>query len=171
MILKYSGKKPEIAEKSFVAPTSDVIGDVVVGEESGIWFNTVVRGDINEIRIGKCTNIQDGSVLHVDDDKGLYIGDFVTVGHNAVIHACKIGDNTLIGMGAIVLSGAEIGREAQVAAGAVVTPGFKVPDGHLAMGVPARVVRKLKREEIEANIGSAKGYVELMSDYAKEKSV
>jgi len=163
MILKHHNVVPKIADDAFIAENAVVIGDVEIGSESSIWFGAVLRGDINKITIGKCTSIQDNSVIHIDTDKPVFVGDYVTVGHNAILHGCKIGNYVLIGMGAIVLDGAEIGDGAIVAAGAVVLEGRKVPPKTLVAGVPAKPVKELDDSIFETLEHHAKKYAE----YAK----
>ena len=158
MIKEFDGIMPEIDESVFVAESADIIGDVKIGKNSSIWYNTVLRGDEHAIRIGENTNIQDGTVIHVGWDVDTVIGDNVTVGHNALVHGCKIGNNSLVGMGAIVLNGAEIGEYCMIAAGALVTQNKKCPDGVLIMGSPAKVVRELTDEEKQSLIKSADDY-------------
>ncbi len=165
MIGKFLNEEPRIDETSFIACGSKIIGAVKIGKHSSIWYNVVVRADINTVKIGDYTNIQDGTVIHVEDDKGVHIGDHVTVGHSAIIHACRIGDHSLIGMGAIVLNGAEIGKGSKVAAGAVVCEGFKVRENSLVMGVPARIARELTEEERKENIYWAEKYSKLCSEF------
>ncbi len=148
MIYKYQDYTPSIAEDVFLAPGVHIIGRVSIGGGSSIWFNSVLRGDINEIIVGKYSNIQDNSVVHVDFTYPTIIGDYVLVGHKAVLHGCRVGNGSLIGMGAILLDGSRVGENALVAAGAVVREGGEIPDGTLAVGSPARVVRELKPEEI-----------------------
>jgi carbonic anhydrase/acetyltransferase-like protein (isoleucine patch superfamily) len=145
---RFLNRRPNLAPSVFVAQTADVIGAVSVGEYSSIWFQTVIRGDINEIQIGRRTNIQDGSVLHVADDYPVWIGDDVTCGHRAVIHACRINDRVLIGMGAIVLDGAEVGSDSIIGAHTLVTKDTKIPPLSLVIGSPGKVVRSLNAEEI-----------------------
>ncbi|KAB3537275.1 gamma carbonic anhydrase family protein [Alkaliphilus pronyensis] len=152
-------KKPYIHESCFIAETADIIGDVKIGENSSVWYKAVLRGDGNSIIVGKNTNIQDNTVVHISNIYPTIIGDNVTVGHSGVIHACTIGDNSLIGMGAIILDGAEIGNETIIAAGALVPPGKKIPSGVLAVGSPAKVARELTIEEKESLKESAKQYV------------
>ncbi len=143
-----------------VMESAHVIGDVEIGEESSVWFNAVVRGDVNYIRIGKRTNIQDGCVLHVARRTlPLVVGDEVTVGHNATLHACTVGTRVLIGMGATVMDGAEIGDNSIVAAGSLVTPNTKIPEGSMVMGSPAKVKRELTEEEKRSVRDSAAHYV------------
>jgi carbonic anhydrase/acetyltransferase-like protein (isoleucine patch superfamily) len=148
-ILAFDGRRPQIASGAWVAPGATVVGDVVLGPESSVWYGCVLRGDVHSIRVGARTNIQDASVLHVTRDRHpTLVGDEVTVGHRAVVHGCRVGEGALIGIGAIVLDGAEIGEEALVGAGAVVTPGVKVPPRTLVVGAPAKVVRQLEAEEL-----------------------
>lgn len=165
MILNFEGKKPVINEKAFVAENANIIGEVIIGEYASIWYNVVLRGDIASIVIGKNTNIQDGSVVHCDMGVSTIIGSNVTVGHNVVLHACKIGDGSLIGIGAIVLDKAEVGEGAIVGAGAIVTPRTKIPSYTMALGIPAKVVRNLTKEEVEDLKKHTWGYVELMKKY------
>jgi len=147
----------------FISETASIIGDVKIGKNCSIWYNAVLRGDGESIVIGDNTNIQDGVVLH--GDYITKIGNNVTVGHKALVHGATIGDNTLIGMGAIVLDNAIIGANSIVAAGSVVTSGKKFPDGVLLMGIPAKVVRELTLEDIEENKSSAKWYVDTANGY------
>lgn len=158
MIKEFEGIMPEIDESVFVAESADIIGDVKIGKNSSVWYNTVLRGDEHAIRIGKNTNIQDGTVVHVGLDVDTVIGDNVTVGHNALVHGCKIGNNSLVGMGAIVLNGAEIGEFCMIGAGALVTQNKKFPDGMLIIGSPAKAVRELTEEEKQSLIKSADDY-------------
>lgn len=134
---------PEIDATAFVASSADVVGDVVLGPDCSVWYGCVLRGDIAPIRVGRETNIQDLTVVHVDVDRPAIVGERVGIGHRAIIHGCEIQDEALVGMGAIVLSGAVIGRGSLVAAGAVVTEGQEVPPGSLVVGVPGRVVRQV----------------------------
>lgn len=143
----YESYRPQIDSSAFVAGSADVIGRVTLHEESSVWYHATLRGDINEIVIGPRSNIQDNAVVHLADDYGCYVGELVTVGHSAVIHACTIKDEVLIGMGAIVLDGAVIGERSIVGAGALVTGGTKIPPGSLVLGSPAKVVRTLSPEE------------------------
>lgn len=160
MIHSFKDTSPTIHSSAWLADSAQVIGDVEIAEESSIWFNAVVRGDVNHIRIGKRTNIQDGCVLHVARRTlPLIIGDEVTVGHNVTLHACTIGNRCLIGMGAIVMDGAEVGENSIVGAGSLVTPGTKIPPGSLVMGQPARVKRELTEEESRSIRESAAHYV------------
>jgi len=158
-IFSYLDLNPKIDETVYLAPGSKIIGDVTIGEHSSIWFNTVVRGDVNYITIGKMTNVQDLSMLHVTKDTHpLIIGDNVTIGHSVTLHGCTLKNNCFIGMGATVLDGAVIEENSMVAAGALVKQNFVVPKGKLVAGVPAKVVRDLSRDEIENIQASAERY-------------
>lgn len=147
-IIEYKGKKPVLGERVFLAEGSRLIGDVEIGDDSSIFYNTVVRADLAEIRIGKRSNIQDNAILHISTGIGVYVGDDVTVGHNAILHSCTIEDNVLVGMGAIVMDGARIRKNSVVAAGALVPQNKEYPEGSLIVGAPARVARSLSDEEI-----------------------
>lgn len=160
MISELNGITPEIHASVFIAGGAIVIGDVKIGEESSVWFNTVIRGDVNYIRIGERTNIQDNSVLHVTSNTHpLVIGHDVTAGHGVILHGCTIKDRALIGMGSTVLDGAIIESDSFIGAGSLVPPGFKVPSGTLVMGVPAKVKRELSEKEIDDIKLSAVNYV------------
>lgn len=145
--LEFLNRKPTIDPTAFVAEGVNIIGDVTIGEESSVWFGSVLRADINRITIGKCSNLQDGTILHLSDDFGVVIGDYVTIGHRALIHACTISDGVLVGMGATIMDGAVIGEGAIIGAGSLVLAGTKVPPGWLVVGSPARMVRELDAEE------------------------
>lgn len=140
-------KPPTLGQGVYLARGSVVIGDVTLGDGSSVWYNAVLRGDINRIVVGHHSNIQDNAVVHLADDFPCIIGNWVTVGHSAVVHACTIGDETLIGMGAVVLDGAEVGRQCLIGAKALVTPGTTIPDGALVLGSPAKVVRIMSEKE------------------------
>ncbi len=166
MLQAFGGKFPDVAASALVLDSAVVIGDVAVGEESSIWFHTVVRGDIHSITIGRRTNIQDLSVLHVRRDEGpVVVGDGVTVGHRAVLHACRVADSVLVGIGAIILDGVEIGSRCVVAAGALVPPGRIIPPGSFVLGSPARVVRRVTEGEIDWIRDSADRYVQYARQY------
>jgi carbonic anhydrase/acetyltransferase-like protein (isoleucine patch superfamily) len=170
-VLPFRGARPSVAASAWLAPGAVVIGDVVIGPESSLWFGAVVRGDVHRIRIGARTNLQDHCVVHVTRDRfATEIGDEVTVGHRAVVHGCSVGDGALIGIGAIVLDGARVGEEALVGAGALVAPGAEIPAGTLALGVPARVVRALSADERAAQRARAAEYVETARGYAREEA-
>lgn len=158
-IYEIDGLVPQIADSAWVADNAQVMGDVVLGAEVGIWFGVVIRGDTDRIRIGARTNIQDLSVLHADLGKPLTIGSGVTVGHKAMLHGCTIGDDSLIGIGAVVLNGAVIGKGCLVGAGALVTEGKEFPDGSMIIGSPAKVVRQLSPEQLQGLCRSADHYV------------
>jgi len=138
---------PEIAASAFVAASADIIGKVKIGEEASIWYNATLRGDINEIVIGPKSNVQDNAVIHLADDYGSYLGELVTIGHGAIIHACTIKDEVLVGMGSCILDGAVIGERSIIGANALVTSGMKIPPGSLVLGSPAKVVKTLPLDE------------------------
>ena len=152
-------KQPIIAKTAYLVPGVAVVGNVSIGEYSSIWYHAVIRGDLSQIKIGDRSNIQDGCILHSDAGMPLTIGNQVTVGHGAILHSCTIGDNSLIGMGAIVLNGAKIGKNCIVGAGALVTQNTIVPDNSLIFGNPAKVKRSLTPEEIQHNTANAEEYV------------
>ena len=154
-------KSPQIDDSAFIADGARVIGDVILKAESSIWYNTVARADINQIVIGERSNIQDNSVIHLENDQGVLVGNDVTVGHNAIIHGCTIGDGALIGMGAIIMNGVSIGKGAVVGAGAVVKENMIVNDYELVVGVPAKVVKTLSSSTYDDNVKWAKKYVQL----------
>jgi len=154
----------KIGRGVFIAKTAVVTGDVEIDDDSSVWFNSVVRGDLNSIRIGKMTNIQDGVIVHVDEDFGVEIGDRVTVGHSAVVHGCRIGNDVLIGIGSVILNGAEIGEYSIIGAGSVVT-GRKYPDRSFILGIPARVVREVEKKEYRLIEKSWRNYMRLKEMY------
>ena len=165
-IITYKGITPTIDPSVFIADGVHIIGDVEIGKDSSVWYNTVIRGDVNYIRIGERTNIQDNTVVHVTNKKfPTHIGSNVTIGHSAVIHACTINDYSLIGMGAIVLDDAKVGPFTLIAAGAVVTMGMVIPEGTLAAGVPAKIIRTLTDDEREFLIKSAQNYIDYVATY------
>jgi carbonic anhydrase/acetyltransferase-like protein (isoleucine patch superfamily) len=169
MLRPYRGRLPVVDPAAYVDASAQVIGDVEIGADSSIWMNVVVRGDVNRIRIGKRTNVQDGSVVHVmHGTHPTSIGDDVTIGHGAVVHGCTIGDRVLIGMGAIVLNGATVAPEAIVAAGSLVPEGATIPSRTLAMGSPAKVRRDLTAAEVASILAYASRYVSYRLDYMKE---
>ncbi|HVE87448.1 MAG TPA: gamma carbonic anhydrase family protein [Myxococcales bacterium] len=162
----FQGMAPKIHPTCFIEASAQVVGDVEIGEESSIWFNTVVRGDVNRIRIGRRTNIQDLSLIHVLKDRhATTIGDEVTVGHHVVLHGCTVGNRVLVGMGAVVMDGVLVGDECIIAAGALLTPGTQIPPGMLAVGSPARPKRPLTPDEREWLSRSAANYVEYAVAY------
>jgi carbonic anhydrase/acetyltransferase-like protein (isoleucine patch superfamily) len=166
--LTYHGVKPIIHKESFVARSADVIGRVTIGKDSSIWFQCVLRGDINTIQVGEGTNIQDHTVLHISDQHPVTIGDYVTIGHSAIIHGCEIEDNVLIGMGACILDGAHISKNSIVGARSLVTKGKVFEEGSLIMGSPAKVIRKLTEEEIQSIGRAATKYIGISKDYSEE---
>lgn len=151
--------QPKLGQQVYIATGAVVIGAVRLGDRSSVWYNAVLRGDINTIQVGAGSNIQDNAVLHLADDYPCVVGDYVTIGHSANVHACTIGDETLIGMGATVLDGAVIGCQCLVGANALVTPGMRVPDGSMVLGAPAKIVRPLTMEERAGLKGWAEKYV------------
>ncbi len=173
MVKKYLKYSPKIGEKTWIAKNAMVIGNCEIGNDSSVWFGSVVRGDVNYIKIGDRTNIQDISMIHVthskaennDDGFSTIIGDDVTVGHSVTLHGCKIGNACLIGMNATLLDGCEIGEESIVAAGSLVTQNKKFPPRSMIMGTPAKVVRQLTEEEIAHIYQSAQNYVSYKDDY------
>ena len=173
-IRKYAGKSPDIADSAYIDETALVIGDVTIGADSSIWPMTVVRGDVHSITIGKCTNIQDGGILHVTHDGKfspggypLVVGDNVTVGHRVTLHACSVGNNCLIGMSATIMDGAVLGDGLIIGAGALVPTGKKLEGGYLYVGSPVRRVRKLNDKEREFLEYSAKHYVKVKNKYSQ----
>jgi len=168
-VMSYRGKHPELHESVFLAEGAYVIGDVEIGAHSSVWFNAVVRGDVCPIRIGEKTSVQDNVTLHVTHDTGpLNIGNNVTIGHGAVLHACTVDDNVLIGMGATLLDHCVIEPWSVVAAGSLVKQGFRVPSGTLVAGVPAKVIRPITEEE-RANIAeSPENYVRYVAHYRED---
>lgn len=166
MIHPFRGIKPKLDASVFVVDSAEIIGDVQIGADSSLWFNVVVRGDVNFIRIGSRTNIQDGTVIHVTyDQHPTWIGDDVTIGHNVTLHGCRIGNRCLIGMGAVVMDGATVADDAMVAAGALVTPGTEIASGTLYAGTPARYKRHLSATEIATLKKSADNYLSYVASY------
>ena len=173
MILKYLDYYPKIGKKVFIAPSADVIGRCEIGDDSSIWFGTVIRGDVHYIKIGKRTSIQDGSMIHVthykkedmSDGNPTIIGDDVTVGHKVMLHGCTIENACLIGMSATILDGAVIGKESIVGAGALVTKNKVFPPRSLILGSPAKRVRELSQDEVKELYDSAKRYVKFKNNY------
>ncbi len=169
MICAFQGKKPRIADSAFIEETARVIGEVEIGAHSSVWFYTVIRGDVHFIRIGEATNVQDHSVLHVENGQyPLEIGDQVTIGHSVVLHGCRIGSRCLIGIGAIVLNDVVVGENSVVGAGALLPEHTVVPPGSLVLGVPGKIVREVSVEEIERIRRSATNYVQYKEQYRND---
>ncbi|MFZ4764573.1 MAG: gamma carbonic anhydrase family protein [Roseimicrobium sp.] len=158
-------ESPIVHHSAFVAAGAVLVGGVTVGADASVWYGCVLRGDINRIFVGAESNVQDGTIVHVADAYPAIIGERVSVGHRAVIHACEIGDETLVGMGAIVMDGARVGRRCVIAAGSLVTKNTVIPEGSLVMGSPAKIVRALSAEEQEGNTRLALKYVEIARRY------
>lgn len=144
---KFLRQQPKLGRGVYIAQTAVVLGDVTIGAYSSVWYHAVLRGDINRIVVGHHTNIQDNAVLHLADDYACVVGNYVTVGHSAIVHACTVGDEVLIGMGAVILDGAVIGKQSLIGANALVKQGMKIPPGSLVLGSPAKVVRMLTKPE------------------------
>jgi carbonic anhydrase/acetyltransferase-like protein (isoleucine patch superfamily) len=160
-------KQPTLGKGVYVAPSAVVLGDVTLGDYSSVWCNAVLRGDINRIVIGHHSNVQDNSVLHLADDFGCILGNYVTVGHVAVVHACTIGDEVLVGMGSIILDGVVVGEQTIIGARALVTQGTQIPPGSLVLGAPAKVVRQLTPEERASLKRMAEKYVKVADYYLR----
>ena len=158
-VYELDGIAPQIAETAWVADSAQIIGRVTLESDASLWFGVVARGDTDHLHIGAGSNIQDGCVLHADSGQPLVVGRYVTVGHKAMLHGCTIGDETLIGIGAVVLNGAKIGRNCLVGAGALVTEGKEFPDGSMILGSPAKAVRALTPEQIDGIRRSAQHYI------------
>jgi carbonic anhydrase/acetyltransferase-like protein (isoleucine patch superfamily) len=168
MLIRYGDHTPRVDPRAYVQASAQVVGDVVIGAQSSVWFNVVIRGDVYPIRIGARTNIQDNSTIHVTGGRwATTIGDEVTVGHGVILHGCRVADRCLIGIGAIVLDGAEIESDCLVAAGSLVAPGTRIPSGHLSKGSPAKVARPLRPDELAHLQRSAANYVEHAASYAR----
>jgi len=165
-LARHLGQKPDIRHALFVAANATIIGDVVLGPQSSVFYGAVLRGDINEIRVGEGTNIQDNVIVHLADDAGAYIGSWCTIGHAAIIHACTIGDECLVGMGATVLDHAKIGARSIIGANSLVPQHFECPPGSMVYGSPAKIVRPLTDDEQRGLRASAEKYVEVAKAHA-----
>ncbi len=166
MLIPFAGRIPAVSANAFVEESARIIGDVMIGDFSSVWFHTVIRGDVRDIRIGCRSNIQDNSTIHVTTDQwSTHIGDDVTVGHGVILHGCAVGDRCLVGMGAVLLDGVVIEADCLIGAGSLVTPGTRVPAGHLVLGNPARVVRPLRDDERNQILASGQSYVALARRY------
>jgi carbonic anhydrase/acetyltransferase-like protein (isoleucine patch superfamily) len=168
-LARHLAQKPDIARALWVAANATVVGDVTLGEQASVFYGAVLRGDIARIRVGRGTNLQDNVIVHLADDLDAIIGDWVTVGHGAIIHACTIGDECLIGMGAVILDGAVIGPRCLIAAGAVVTPRTVIPAGSMVAGTPGKVLRTLREEEQAALRGWAEKYLSVGAAHARKE--
>lgn len=164
-ICTHLGNPPDIHPNAYVAPGAVVVGDVSLGDKSSVWYHCVLRGDINRIAVGAGSNIQDGSVVHLASDAGTTVGSYVTVGHKALLHACEIEDECLVGMGAIVMDGARVGARSIVAAGSLIPKGMRVRPGSLVVGTPGRVVRTLSPEEQGKIRGWAEKYIRVADEH------
>ncbi len=166
MIAEFLGARPEFDATNFIASTASVIGDVRIGVHSSIWFNATVRGDVNWIRIGRCSNVQDNAVVHVTNRTApTSIGDYVTIGHSAVVHGCTVNDRVLVGIGSVILDHAEVGSDTLIGAGSLITSGVRVPPRSLVLGSPAKVVRELTTEEVATVRRYAEHYLEYSRIY------
>ena len=157
---KFLRKQPKLGKSVYLAKTAVVLGDVTLGAHSSVWYGAVLRGDINRIVVGHHSNIQDNAVLHLADDDACIIGNWVTIGHGAIVHACTVGDEVLVGMGAVILDGAVIGKQSIIGAKALVTQGMKIPPGSLVLGAPAKIVRQLTPKECAGLKWWAEKYVD-----------
>jgi carbonic anhydrase/acetyltransferase-like protein (isoleucine patch superfamily) len=167
-LYRFDGKVPRVHPSAYVSPRASLIGDVEIGEDSSIWESAVLRADMNHIRVGKGTSIQDNATVHTTFTNPAIIGDYVTAGHNCVIHACEIGHRTVVGMGSIVLDGAKVGNECVIGAGSVVTQGTVIPDRSLVLGIPAVVKKEVSDGLLESFLTGAELYVELGQKHKAE---
>jgi gamma-carbonic anhydrase len=171
MIRAYKGIAPQIAPTAFIETSAQIIGDVHIGEDSSVWFNCALRGDVHFIRVGRAVNIQDGTVVHVSNGRfPTLIGDRVTIGHGVMLHGCNIGDRSLIGIGSIILDNVTVGEESFIAAGSLVTPGVVIPPRSMVMGSPAKVRREVTDEEIALIDRHWENYIEYKNNYLAEIS-
>tara|TARA_B100000902_G_scaffold133756_1_gene132267 strand:+ start:8635 stop:9153 length:519 start_codon:yes stop_codon:yes gene_type:complete len=165
----FLSRSPIIHSSAFIAKSADMIGAVTIGEEASVWYGAILRADIQEIVIGPRSNVQDGSVIHLECEQGTHVGQYVTVGHKAILHACTIDDEVLVGMGAIIMDGARVGARSIIGAGSLVTMNTEVPPGSLVLGSPAKVVRKLSNDEQRSLKKWAENYVQLSRKYIKKE--
>jgi carbonic anhydrase/acetyltransferase-like protein (isoleucine patch superfamily) len=170
-LYEFNGKKPRVDPEAYVSPRASLIGDIEVGADSSIWEFAVLRADLNYIRVGKGTSIQDNATVHTTFMNPTIIGDYVTAGHNCVMHACKIGDRTVVGMGSIVLDGAKVGNDCVIGAGSVVTNNSVIPDGSLVMGIPGKAVKQVSEALRESFLAGAQLYIELGKAHKKSGSL
>ena len=167
-LVSFGGKMPRIGKRAYVAENATLIGDVSLGEDSSVWYGAVLRGDMHYIKIGKNCSVQDNSVMHGTADRfPTVVGDNVSIGHNAIVHGCTIGNNCIIGMGAIILEGAEIGDWCIIGAGSVVTEGSKIPDENIVLGIPGKVAGKVTEEHKKRIEKNWKAYSALKNEYMK----
>lgn len=166
-LIEFDGKKPQLGENVFVAEGARLVGDVTIGKDSSVFYNAVLRADLAPIQVGERTNIQDNVTFHVSEGKGVVVGDNVTIGHNAILHACTVDDNALIGMGAIIMDGAHIKKNCIVGAGALVTQDKEFPENSLIVGAPAHIARELMVEEIRSVAEGVDRYVEVKDKLRK----
>jgi carbonic anhydrase/acetyltransferase-like protein (isoleucine patch superfamily) len=169
-LAKFLGRTPQVSESAFVANSATLVGDVRLGKDSSVFYGAVLRGDIETITIGESSNVQDGCIVHLADDLGAHIGAWCTIGHAAIIHACTIGDECLVGMQAVVLDGAEIGDQCLIGAGSLVTQRTKIPPRSLVLGSPAKVIRPLKENELASLRESAAKYVAVARAHAARQA-
>lgn len=169
-LAKFLGRTPQVSESAFVANSATLVGDVRLGKDSSVFYGAVLRGDIETITIGESSNVQDGCIVHLADDLGAHVGAWCTIGHAAIIHACTIGDECLVGMQAVVLDGAEIGDQCLIGAGSLVTQRTKIPPRSLVLGSPAKVVRPLKENELASLRESAAKYVAVARAHAARQA-
>ena len=162
-------ESPIVHSSAFIAKSADMIGAVTIGEEASIWYGAVLRADIQEIVIGPKSNVQDGSIIHLEREQGTHVGQYVTVGHKAILHACKIDDEVLVGMGSIIMDGSRVGARSIIGAGALVTMDTQIPPGSLVLGSPAKVVRALSNDEQKSLKKWAENYVQLSRKYLQKK--
>ncbi len=167
MILDFNGILPRVHDSVYLSYNATLIGDVEIGENSSIWFGSVIRGDVSYVKIGKNSNVQDNAVVHVNYGLPTVIGDYVTIGHSAIVHGAIISDYVIVGMGAIVLDGAKVSKNVIIGAGSVVPPGMNIPEGVLVLGTPAKVVRDLTQEEIKHIEKNALDYIVLSRSMKK----
>lgn len=159
-----------IDESVYIADSADVVGDVTIGKDSSVWNHATVRGDRAPVVIGEGSNVQDNAVLHVENDLPVIVGDYVTIGHSAIVHGCSVGDNTLVGMGAIIMNGAKVGKDCVIGAGALITENTVIPDGSLAVGVPAKVIKQVSDEQKKEFRINAMEYVAEAAEYKKKQN-
>ena len=170
MIIEFRGKKPKFSSSTFLASSADVIGDVVIGNDVSVWYNSVIRGDFNIINIGDGTNIQDNSVLHVDIGEPLKIGQNTTIGHSCIIHGCTIGDSCLIGMGSLVMNRVVIGSNCIIGAGTLITQDTIIPDNSVVVGRPGKILRQTNKSDLDYINNNAQTYITLKNKYLKKRS-